>query len=162
VRVRVDKAALAPGTFMQGVSRPLYWDYYTFDVGGEFDGISAQLTYDANCTTPVLSLSLRLLAACTRSRPVHTHTHHIQQQQQPGLYLRRNAFPSRVRSDYGPESTVQSGNVISFSGNSSVALPGAYVHSLHARSARCGGGARLTGCTTTSTLPGGVWACGAR
>lgn len=91
-----NKAALAPGTFIQGVSRPLYWDYYTFDVGGEFDGISAQLTYDANCTTP------------------------------PGLYLRRNAFPSRVRSDYGPESTVQSGNVISFSGNSSVALPGAW------------------------------------
>jgi hypothetical protein len=53
---------LAPGTFMQGVSRPLYWDYYTFDVGGEYDGISAQLTYDANCTTPVPLPSLNDLA----------------------------------------------------------------------------------------------------
>ncbi len=83
MRVRVDMAALAPGTFLQGVSRPLYWDYYTFNVGGEYDGISAQLTFDANCTTPVLFLSLWHFARVRAvpfthahaHAPPHTHTH---------------------------------------------------------------------------------------
>ena len=60
MRVRVDMAALAPGTFLHGVTPPLFSDYYTFNVGGEYDGISAQLTFDANCTTPVLFLPLSL------------------------------------------------------------------------------------------------------